>query len=259
MESKFNILRVQLLKSASFIAILALWSFLTFGGFIDKLFLPTPTEVLVSIAHLLMSGEFIKGIGMSFFRIFSGFAIAIIISIPLGILIGANRKIEAVSEPLVVLRYVPPSALIPLAILWFGIGEFEKIFIVILAVMPYFTLLISDTVSHTPQEMIDTAKTMGAGTKAILSRVVFPLNSPKIFESIRFMFAVGWAYIIMIEMIGSESGLGHFIIKSQRFLHTADMFAGIIIIAVMGLGVDFIFRLSYKYLFPWVEKVRENG
>lgn len=255
MKKKLNL---SILMVISFFSIFAVWSLLTFTGLISEFFLPTPLEVLKSILRLILLKSFLGDIAASFFRVFVGFFISILIAIPLGILIGTNKKVEAASEPLIILRYIPPSALIPLAILWFGIGETEKIFIVILSILPYFVLLIADIVSHTPIELIDAAKTLGAKTRVILSRIILPFNAPKIFESIRFMFAVGWAYIIMVELVGAESGLGHFIMRSQRFMHTADMFAGIIVIAILGIGVDFGFRFFYKRLFPWAEKVAKN-
>ncbi len=238
-----------------FFLVMIVWSLLSYSGLVSRFFLPTPASVLAAIGSLVLMKGFLSDIGISFFRVLTGFILSIMAAIPLGMVIAVNKKAEAMAGPVVLLRYIPPSALIPLAILWFGIGEMEKIFIVFLSIFPYFVLLVSDIVSHTPQEYIDAAKKLGASRLDVVKRVLLPFNMPKIYQSIRFMFAVGWAYIIMVELVGSNSGLGHFILRSQRFMHTPELFAGILIIGLIGILVDMVFSHLYRPLFPWVKQI----
>ncbi len=247
------------ITAMAFFLVFALWWGFTLGNAVEETFLPAPSEITRSLAYLLSSKSFLLDIATSFLRVLAGFAISMLLAVPLGIFMGMSRAVQAAFEPLATLRYIPPSALIPLSILWFGVGEAEKIFVIVLSIFPYFLLLIADIVSHTPSQIIDAAKCLGAGSNIGLFRIFLSFNGPKIFDALRFMFAVGWAYLIMAEVVGSESGLGHFIMNSQRFLHTADMFSAIIIIALIGFLMDMLFRVLYGIFFPWAEKVVSDG
>lgn len=231
------------------------WSLLTYTGFVRSFFLPTPTKVLSAIVSLLTKGGLLADIFASVYRILLGFLLSLIIALPLGIALGVSRKFEAFTEPLIAfIRYIPPSAFIPLAIIWFGIGEMEKVIIIFLGVAPYLTLLIADIVISTRRELVEAALTLGASSKDIIAKVVFPSALPGIWDSFRIMIGAAWTFVIIAEIVGASSGLGHLMIESQRFLRTDNIFAAIVVIGFLGLATDYFFKITYKIFFPWTEK-----
>lgn len=231
------------------------WSLLTYTGFVRSFFLPTPTKVLSSIITLLTEGSLLSDIFASVYRILLGFLLSLVVALPLGIALGVSRKFEAFTEPLIAfIRYIPPSAFIPLAIIWFGIGEVEKVIILFLAVAPYLTLLIADIVINTRRELVEAALTLGATGKDIITKVVFPNALPGIWDSFRIMIGAAWTFVIIAEIVGASSGLGHLMIESQRFLRTDNIFAAIVVIGFLGLATDYFFKITYKIFFPWTEK-----
>ena len=234
---------------------LLVWSLLTYTGLVRPFFLPTPTKVLSAIITLLIEGSLLADIFASVYRILLGFLFSLAISLPLGIALGVSRKFEAFTEPLIAfVRYIPPSAFIPLAIIWFGIGEMEKVVILFLGIAPYLTLLIADIVISTRRELIEAALTLGATGKDIITKVVFPSALPGIWDSFRIMIGAAWTFVIIAEIVGASSGLGHLMIESQRFLRTDNIFAAIVVIGFLGLATDYFFKITYKIFFPWTEK-----
>ena len=234
---------------------LSIWSLLTYTGFVRSFFLPTPTKVLSAIIALLTEGSLLADIFASVYRILLGFLLSLVVALPLGISLGISRKFEAFTEPLIAfIRYIPPSAFIPLAIIWFGIGEAEKVVILFLGVAPYLALLIADTVLNTRKEFIEVALTLGAKTKDIIFKVILPSSLPGIWDSFRIMFGAAWTFVIIAEIVGASSGLGHLMIESQRFLRTDNIFAGLLVIGLLGLGTDYLFKRGYRKFFPWTEK-----
>lgn len=232
-----------------------IWSVLSYSGLVKSFFLPTPTKVLEALKMLFIDGGLFNDIGSSLYRIILSFLLSILIALPVGIALGISKKFEAFTEPLIAfVRYIPPSAFIPLAIIWFGIGETQKIVIIFIGVAPYLTLLIADIVNNTRRELIETALTLGANKKDIINKVIIPFSMPGIWDAFRIMIGAAWTFVIIAEIVGASSGLGHLIIQSQRFLRTDSIFAGIIIIGFLGLATDYFFKITYKLFFPWTEK-----
>src|SRR3989338_766354 len=234
---------------------LLVWSLLTYTGFVRSFFLPTPTKVLSAIITLLTEGSLLADIFASVYRILLGFLLSLVVALPLGIALGVSRKFEAFTEPLIAfIRYIPPSAFIPLAIIWFGIGEMEKVVILFLGIAPYLTLLITDTVINTRRELVEAALTLGATGKNIITKVIFPNALPGIWDSFRIMVGAAWTFVIIAEIVGASSGLGHLMIQSQRFLRTDNIFAAIVVVGFLGFCTDYFFKITYKLFFPWTEK-----
>ena len=254
-ETKLSKTYYMGLAVLGFVVFVLIWAGLSYGGFVKPFFLPTPTKVVLAIKSLFLDGGLANDIVASIYRILLGFLISMSISVPLGIALGVSRKLEAFFEPLIAfVRYIPPSAFIPLAIIWFGIGEMEKISIIVLGIAPYLTLLIVDIVINTRKELIDVARVLGANKKDIVYKVIIPSAMPGIWDSFRIMIGAAWTFVIIAEIVGASSGLGHLMIESQRFLRTDNIFAGIIIIGLLGLMTDYLFKITYKIFFPWTEK-----
>ena len=243
------------LASSGLLFVLLLWSLLSYTGLVQSFFLPTPTRVLSAMGALLLTGSLIQDALASTLRIAVSFALSIAIAVPVGIALGASAKFKAVADPVIgFVRYIPPSAFIPLAILWFGVGELEKIFILFMAVAPYCALLIADVALNTRRELIDAALTLGATNNDVITRIVFPNALPGIWDSFRIMFGIAWTFVVIAEIVGASSGLGHLMVVSQRFLRTDNIFAAILVIGLLGLATDYFFTITYRIFFPWTEK-----
>lgn len=241
----------------SFLIPIAAWSILTYGGFVEPLFFPTPTAVIERCINLLQNGELPNHIWMSVTRVAWGFLISAIISVPLGLLIGTFKSMEGLFEPIVSLfRYMPAAAFIPLIILWVGLGEPAKVAIIFLGSFFYNTLMIADSVKFIPIDFLKAAYTMGAKPHDVFFQVIFPAALPNIIDTLRINMAGAWNFVVIAELVAANSGLGNMIMVAQRFLKTDEIFVGIIAIGVIGLGIDFIFKLIFHLLVPWaVNKV----
>lgn len=233
-----------------------IWSILSYSKIVTPIFLPSPTRVLQA-SFILFKDNLLYDIFISSLRVVIGFLISAAIAIPLGIIIGTQKRAEAFIEPTIsFVRYIPPSAFIPLSILWFGIEEAEKYFVIFIGVAPYLFFFVAEAVAHVRQEFVDAGLTLGANNKRIYIKIIIPSSLPRIWEALQLMFSVAWSYIIFAEIIAVSSGLGSVLIKSQRFLKTDKVIAVVIIIGLLGLLTDFLFRVLYKRLFPWSEKKR---
>lgn len=245
-----------LLASLGIFSLISLWALVSFSGFIKPFFLPTPAAVFDSVVKLFRDLNLLGDIWISLYRILIGFTLAVIFSIPLGIYIGMSKKGEAFFEPIVsFVRYIPPSAFVPLFILWFGIGELQKVLLIFIGTAPFLTLLIFDVVANTKKEYVEAAYTLGAKKKDIIYRIIIPQSLPGIWDAMRIMTGAAWTLVVLAEIIAATSGLGYLIITSQRFLKTSNVIAAIFIIGLLGLFTDLMFKLSYKKLFPWQEKL----
>jgi len=238
-----------------FTILFVIWSLLTYSGFIKPLFLPSPSAVLESAADLFIHKNFLNDIFASIYRIFLGFAIGAIFAIPLGLFIGISKRFRSVISPLIsFLRYMPAAAFVPLAILWLGIGDIEKMFIIFIGTFPYLTLLVADAVISVDKVFVRAASSFGASSRIILKEVIIPATLPKIWDSLRIMMGIGWTYIIVAELVAARSGIGHVIIEAQRYLLTANIITGLITIGILGLTTDLLFQYGYKRFFPYTTK-----
>ena len=237
-----------------FILFFALWAAVTFGGVVPKIFLADPITMLRSGYDLLVNQGFSKDIGMTVGRVLGGFAIATVLAVPLGVLMGAYKPIEAFFEPFVSFaRYLPASAFIPLLILWAGIGEAQKLSVIFIGSFFQLVLMIAVSVGNTRRDLVEAAYTLGAGDRGIVTRVLLPSSAPEIAETLRMVLGWAWTYVIVAELIGASSGIGHMITDSQALLATDQIIFGIIVIGVIGLVTDFAFKAFNRGLFPWAQ------
>jgi NitT/TauT family transport system permease protein len=240
------------LGTAFFVAFLATWGLATFGGFIDPMFLKDPWYTLTTGWSLFTEFGFIRDVGITIFRVVCGFVIAAIVAVPLGIAMGAFKTIEALFEPFISFaRYLPASAFIPLLILWAGVGEAQKLSVIVLGSIFQVVLMVAVIVGGTRRELVEAAYTLGADAAGIVKRVMLPGAAPQIAEALRLVLGWAWTYVIVAELVGASSGIGHMIMDSQRLLDTGQMIFGIFTIGVIGLVSDFIFKWVNQKLYPW--------
>src|ERR1700686_2103287 len=237
---------------AFFALFVALWAWATFGGYVSKTFLANPLTMLQEGWELLIKHGFLFDIGMTIWRVVGGFVLAAIIAVPLGVLMGAYKPIEAFLEPFVSFaRYLPASAFIPLLILWAGIGELQKLLVIFIGSVFQIIFLIALNVGNTRRDLVEAAYTLGASYSGIIRPVLLPSSAPGIAEILRLVLGWAWTYVIVAELIGSSSGIGHMIIDSQALLATGQIIFGIIVIGIIGLISDFLFKWTNQRLFPW--------
>jgi NitT/TauT family transport system permease protein len=235
-----------------FVVFFLLWAVATLGGFVSKTFLADPITMVRSGYDLLANQGFGKDIGMTVWRVLGGFAIAALLAAPLGVLMGAYKSVEAFFEPFVSFaRYLPASAFIPLLILWAGIGEAQKLAVIFIGSFFQLVLMIAVSVGNTRRDLVEAAYTLGAGDRGIVTRVLMPSSAPEIAETLRMVLGWAWTYVIVAELIGASSGIGHMITDSQALLATDQIIFGIIVIGLIGLASDFAFKALNRKLFPW--------
>ena len=235
-----------------FVLFVALWSVATLGGFVSKTFLADPITMLREGYLLFAQHGFAKDVGMTVWRVVGGFVLAAVVGVPLGIAMGAFKPIEAFFEPFVSFaRYLPASAFIPLLILWAGIGEAQKLLVIFIGVFFQIVLMVAVIVGSTRRDLVEAAYTLGASSRGIVRRVLLPSAAPQIAETLRLVLGWAWTYVIVAELIGASSGIGHMIMDSQALLNTGQIIFGIIVIGVIGLISDFAFKWANQKLYPW--------
>ena len=241
-----------MLGVAFFILFVAVWAFFTLGGFVSPTFLASPPTMVKEGYLLFTEYNFIHDIGMTVWRVFGGFILAALVAVPLGIAMGAWKPVEAFLEPFVSFcRYLPASAFIPLLILWAGIGETQKLLVIFIGSVFQIILMVAVIVGGARKDLVEAAYTLGANSKGIVARVLIPGAAPGIAETLRLVLGWAWTYVIVAELIGSSSGIGHMITDSQALLNTGQIIFGIIVIGIIGLVSDFAFKALNKRLFGW--------
>jgi NitT/TauT family transport system permease protein len=239
---------------AFFVLFVLAWGAVTFGGFVSKTFLADPLTMLKSGWTLLAEMNFAYDIGMTVWRVLGGFVIAAALALPLGVAMGAYKPIEAFFEPFVSFaRYLPASAFIPLLILWAGIGETQKLAVIFIGAFFNLVLMIAAAVGNTRRDLVEAAYTLGCDHRGVVRRVLIPGAAPEIAEILRMVLGWAWTYVIVAELIGASSGIGHMITDSQALLATDQIIFGIIVIGLIGLASDLLFKLGNRRLFPWAQ------
>jgi NitT/TauT family transport system permease protein len=241
-----------ILGAGFFVLFVLVWAAFTLGGFVSPTFLASPVTMAKEAWLLFTEYNFIHDIGMTVWRVFGGFILAAILAVPLGIAMGAYKGIEAFFEPFVSFcRYLPASAFIPLLILWAGIGEMQKILVIFIGSFFQLVLMVAVIVGGARRDLVEAAYTLGAGHGGIVKRVLIPGAAPEIAETLRLVLGWAWTYVIVAELIGSSSGIGHMITDSQALLNTGQIIFGIIVIGLIGLVSDFAFKAVNRKLFKW--------
>ncbi len=244
--------RKWLLGIAFFVVFVAMWSAATFGGLVSRTFLADPWTMLSEGHALFTQYGFARDVGMTVWRVVGGFVIAALLAVPLGIAMGAYKPVEAFFEPFVSFaRYLPASAFIPLLILWAGIGELQKLLVIFIGTFFQVVLMVAVIVGGTRRDLVEAAYTLGADARGVVRRVLLPSAAPSIAESLRLVLGWAWTYVIVAELIGASSGIGHMITDSQALLNTGQIIFGIIVIGVIGLISDYAFKRANQHLFPW--------
>ena len=222
--------------------IVLIWHASIIIGIFRSSMLPSPAEVLFATLDLIEKGILFQHIQASILRVFAGFCLAVIVAVPFGLLLGTYKKLMRIFDPLIqLLRPISPIAWIPLAILWFGIGDVPAIFII--CITAFFPMLIAsvDAVKNIDPVIIRSAKNFGTEGLNMLIKVILPAAFPHIMVGMRISLSISWVIIVAAEMVGMRSGLGFLILDARNFLRTDIVIVCMIVIGVIGLLLDRLF------------------
>jgi ABC-type nitrate/sulfonate/bicarbonate transport system permease component len=239
----------------SFVAILALWEAVSDFGWVNRVLLPPPSAILPVLGDILTSGTFAVPLGQTLLLLFAGYTIACVLGIALGLAMGWNKRIYNLFEPLVELvRPIPKPALVPPLFLFLGLGATMKIGVV--AMVALFPVLISTIqgVRGVDPVALDTARTFGCRPVRAIFKIVLPSSLPAILTGMRVSLGLGLVLVVLAEMLAGQGGLGFLILDMQRSFEVREMYAWIIILAAIGLGLNALFEFVEARAVPWRSK-----
>jgi NitT/TauT family transport system permease protein len=247
--------------TVGFVALLlAAWWLLTRGASVEQrilppLILPSPMEVLHAFPVLHFEQGLVRSALVSFLRVSAGFTLAAIVAVPLGVYMATFPPVAAFFRPLALVgAYVPIVVFVPLTLAWFGLNETQKVgFLFIGCFVALLPLVIKD-IADVPAAYLDVAVTKGATQWQLVRHVLFPVAQANIWDHLRAVYGVGWGWIILAEVVNAERGLGYLIDVSNRRGHTNAIFAIIIIIVLIAIACDQLWRLTGRLLFPYANR-----
>jgi len=234
------------------VAILVIWEIVARCNWIDPFFLPAPSSVFIELRKMVISGEVFPHIGISLARAVSGYLLAAIVGLGLGVLIAWSTLVEHIFDPLIELvRPISTFALVPIMFVWFGIGDGSKVAIIFKAC--FFPIVINTIagIKGVDAGLIRAARSLGASGFQLWTKVLIPSALPMIVTGMRISTAMSMLAIVGVEMLASDTGIGFLVIDAQRVFATDRMFAGIVVISVMGFGLDRLARGIQRRMLCW--------
>jgi len=238
-----------------FTTFLLIWHLIAGSGFIRPEFLPTPGSVVEAFFRMFTERDFASDILISVGRVWLAFALSVVIAVPLGLLMSTYRSIGAYFEPFIdFFRYLPVPALVPLLIIWFGIGEASKIAVLWVGTFFQLVLLVAVDTKRVPSEFVESGFTLGASRLEIMRDIIIPASLPNIVDNLRITLGWCWTYLIIAEIVAAKSGIGHVIWSLRRFVKTPEVMAGIVTIGIIGLITDQAFRYAHRRSFRYLTR-----
>lgn len=217
----------------------------------------SPAETWRAFLELKRSGDLWRDFAASTQRIGIGYSISMAIGVVLGIAVASFRSAASFLEPQIgFLRYVPAGALTPLFLLWLGIDESPKVWLIVVGTVFFNILMIADVARAVPQELVDASYTLGARRFRVLRQVILPHSWPGIIDVARVNLAAGWLMLVIAELLAAQEGLAYRVVRAQRTRSVDTMFAVLIIFGLIGLVSDLVLRQLRKRTAPWSEGSR---
>jgi len=240
--------------------LIALWFLVTSMGWVRPLFLPSPIAVynkfILAMTDGVANSTLTEHTLASLGRVFGAFALACVTAIPVGILMGVNRFVRGVLDPIIEFyRPLPPLAYLPLVIIWLGIGEFPKVFLIFLAIFAPMAIAARAGVRSVSTEQIHAAYAMGATSRQVITQVIMKAALPEIFTGMRIGIGVGWTTLVAAEMVAASRGLGFMVLNAAEYLASDTVIMGIIVIGVFAFAFDLLIRYLEKVFIPWKGRV----
>jgi NitT/TauT family transport system permease protein len=247
----------RLVGAGAIAVVVLLWWLATTGlgsedRLISPIILPSPAEVVASFPTLLNERALLQSIAATLRRVLIGFGLAVLVGVPLGIVAGSWRIVEAAAAPLALFgRNLPVAALIPLTILWFGIDEPQKVMFIFIACVPFVFADAAAAVVNVPDRYVETAQTLGATSSQIVRKVLVALALPDIYNSLRHLFGLAFGYIMLAELINASYGLGYLLMTSQRRGLSEHIILILMVIGLLAFAIDRALYFFQRGLFPY--------
>jgi sulfonate transport system permease protein len=232
--------------------LLAFWELASRSGLLPKTLLPAPLEVAQAAVRSVVQGKLLVHLGVSALRAGAGMLVGAIVGMALGLSTGLSRKLQLLLDtPLQMLRAIPALALVPLVILWFGLGETAKLFIVaVTVVFPVYLNTFHGVRSVDPQ-LVEMARTYHVSGFALYREVILPGALPSILVGLRFALGMSWLVLIVAETIGAEQGLGYVAMNAREFMQMDTLVLTIVLWALLGKLADVLAASVEQRLLPW--------
>ncbi len=238
------------------LALLALWYAVRMSGLVSPALIPTPWDVLTRFWSLLWQGSLAMDILMSTQRVVIGVALGIALAVPVGFLLGWYRQVRSFIDPLInFFRALPPIALIPLVIVYFGIGEPAKVVILFYASFFAGIIVMYEGIAQISPIFVRVARTLGASDGEIFRKVIVPMSVPHVLTALRVALGVAWATLVASELIAAQQGLGAVIQDAAAFFQLDIIYVGIICIGFVALAMDTALRAVTRRLVSWQERI----
>jgi len=253
MKVSRNTLKRIALGVAPFLVILAVWQLLTSQGWVQDIFLPSIPQVFRALFAVFSTDHYLADVWISVYRVMAAFAVSAVLAIPIGLLAGRYAAGAELVEPTVgFVRYLPVPAFVPLCILWFGLGDLAKMVVIFLGTFFQLILLVADVARSIPKDYFEAALTLGANRRQLFRRILWRASLPGVVSACRTAVGWAWTYLVVAEIAGATSGIGFRILQAQRYIETPKVFAGIMIIGMLGLITDLLFQAFHKWRFRWI-------
>lgn len=234
------------------VAILLVWQFLFYLGCIKPIILPPPSQIALTFWTLLAGGDLTRHIGISILRVLEGFGIAAVLGLSFGTAIGLSRTLDRLTDLVIqLIKPIPPIAWIPLAILWFGIGEESKVYIIFLGA--FFPIIVStiDGIRQTDQKYVELAKILEVPQTRFIRQVIIPGAFPAIMTGLRVGLMVAWMCVVAAELIAASSGIGYLIMDARQLSQSDVVLVGMITIGIIGKLMDSMIKRLERHLITW--------
>jgi taurine transport system permease protein len=251
-----KISRSFLLSSLSIAILLGAWMLVTEMGWANELFLPKPQAVWAAFVKTLTKGyqgsTLPQHVGASLYRVLVSFALACLVGIPLGVLMGVSRDARALLNPLIEFyRPLPPLGLYTLLVMWLGIGEASKLSLLFLAGLPGIVISTIQAVSSIDPVYVRAARTLGATRRALIFEIYLPAAGPQILSGMRISLGFIYTVLVAAEIVAASAGIGWMIWDAAKFLLSDIVIMGLIVLGLTGVALDFTMRLIGRLLMPW--------
>ncbi|MCC6379919.1 MAG: ABC transporter permease [Burkholderiales bacterium] len=249
-------LRNLLLVASPWVLVVLLWYAVAWSGLVNPALIPTPHQVAAKGWELLTRSRLPMDILMSTQRVAIGVAFGIALAVPIGFLLGWYKGVRRFLDPLLnFFRALPPIALIPLVIVYFGIGELAKVAILFYASFFAGVIVMYEGIAQISPIYVRVARTLGAADGEIFLRVIVPLTVPHMLTALRVALGVAWATLVASELIAAQQGLGALIQDASSFFQLDIIYVGIICIGLIALAMDLVLRAIARRMVAWQERI----
>ena len=242
------------------LVLVGLWLLVAEMGWVRPLFLPSPLAVwnkfVIAMTEGVSNSTLTQHTLASLGRVLGAFVLALVTAVPVGIMMGVNRVFRGVFDPIIEFyRPLPPLAYLPLIIIWLGIDEFPKVFLIYLAIFAPMAIAARAGVRSVSTEQIHAAYAMGATRFQVITQVILKAAMPEIFTGMRIGIGVGWTTLVAAEMVAAHRGLGFMVLNAAEYLASDTVIMGIVVIGVFAFAFDLLIRYLEKVMIPWKGKV----